>query len=165
MTKDPKSITDVDARIGARIRARRMLLGMNQTELGRSSGVTFQQIQKYENGTNRISVSRLHEIAGTLDVPVDFFFEGVPGRKAVREGTADPAPLLAGPDAIALLKAFRDIADAKVRHGLVALAKQLAKRKGGGRPARRSSNGPAVRPKSLGARTGGRFEPQGLALR
>jgi transcriptional regulator with XRE-family HTH domain len=165
MTNDPKSITGVDASVGARIRARRMLLGMSQTELGRSSGVTFQQIQKYENGTNRISVSRLHEIAGTLDVPIDFFFEGVPGRKAVRDGTVDPAPLLAGPEAIALLKAFRDIADAKVRHGLVALAKQLAKRKRDGRPALRGSNGPAVRPKGLGARRGGSFEPQALALR
>jgi transcriptional regulator with XRE-family HTH domain len=165
MANDPKSITDVDARIGARIRARRMLLGINQTELGRSSGVTFQQIQKYEKGTNRITASRLHEIADTLDVPIGFFFEGVPGRKAVRDGSADLASLLAAPEAIALLKSFRDIADAKVRQGLVALAKQLAKRKGGGRPARRSSNGPAVRPRGLGARRGGSFEPQGLALR
>jgi hypothetical protein len=98
-------------------------------------------------------------------VPIGFFFEGVPGRKAVRDGSADLASLLAGPEAIALLKSFRDIADAKVRHGLVALAKQLAKRKGGGRRARRNSNGPAVRPKSLGARRGGSYEPQGLALR
>jgi transcriptional regulator with XRE-family HTH domain len=165
MTKDPKSITDVDARIGARIRARRIVLGMSQTELGRSSGVTFQQIQKYEKGTNRISVSRLHQIADTLDVPIGFFFEGVPGRNAVRKGSADLAPLLAGPEAIALLKAFRDIADAKVRHGLVALAKQLARRKGGGRPARRNSNGRAVRPNGLGARRGSGFERQALALR
>src|SRR3954468_20842163 len=110
MANDPKSITDVDARIGARIRARRMLLGINQTELGRSSGVTFQQIQKYEKGTNRITASRLHEIADTLDVPIGFFFEGVPGRKAVRQGSADLASLLAAPEAIALLKSFRDIA-------------------------------------------------------
>jgi transcriptional regulator with XRE-family HTH domain len=144
MTADPKSLTAIDARIGQRIKTRRMLLGMSQSELGRSSGVTFQQIQKYERGTNRLSVSRLHDIAEALGVPVAFFYEGAPGGGSA----GDVVHLLGSPDAIGLLKAFRDIGDASIRRGLVALTKQLARRAGARRdiekpePSRRSAPRP-----------------------
>ncbi|MDG6094057.1 helix-turn-helix domain-containing protein [Acetobacter sp. AN02] len=65
----------LDAHIGARIRLRRMLLGMTQVELGEALGLTFQQVQKYERGTNRVSASRLAEIARALDVPIGFFYD------------------------------------------------------------------------------------------
>jgi transcriptional regulator with XRE-family HTH domain len=65
----------VDAHVGARVRLRRTLLGLSQTELGRAIGLTFQQVQKYERGSNRISASMLHRIAGVLDVPISFLFD------------------------------------------------------------------------------------------
>jgi transcriptional regulator with XRE-family HTH domain len=67
----------VDVYVGARLRTRRMILGMSQSELGVHLGVTFQQIQKYENGSNRISVHRLRVIARALDVSPSYFFEGI----------------------------------------------------------------------------------------
>ncbi len=65
----------VDVHVGARLRVRRTLLGMNQTKLGEAIGVSFQQMQKYERGTNRISASRLYDLARLLDVPVEYFFD------------------------------------------------------------------------------------------
>ncbi len=68
----------IDVHVGARLRQRRTLLGMNQTDLGDALGLTFQQVQKYERGTNRISASRLFYLRGVLDVPVEFFFDDMP---------------------------------------------------------------------------------------
>ena len=68
----------VDVHVGARLRQRRTLLGMNQTKLGEAIGVAFQQVQKYENGANRISASRLFALSRILDVPVQFFFDDMP---------------------------------------------------------------------------------------
>ena len=74
----------VDVHVGARVRARRTLLGMTQTDLGDAAGLTFQQIQKYERGTNRISASRLFKLCQVLDVPVNFFFEGISPKVTAR---------------------------------------------------------------------------------
>jgi transcriptional regulator with XRE-family HTH domain len=79
----PKNgIHPTDSHVGKRVRMRRMMLGMSQEMLGDALGVTFQQVQKYENGTNRISASRLQHISQILQVPAAFFFEGVPRRAA-----------------------------------------------------------------------------------
>jgi len=68
---------DIDRHVGARLRVRRIMLGMNQSQLGKAVGITFQQVQKYENGKNRISASKLYRFASVLGDPVSFFFEGV----------------------------------------------------------------------------------------
>ena len=126
MRSAPKSTTPVDTRIGARIRMRRMLVGISQTELGEKSGVTFQQIQKYEKGTNRVSVSRLHQIAQTLGVPVEFFYEGLSeGGGTTIDNVPDVSSLLATADALDMLKAFAVLENRAVRRRLVALTKQL----------------------------------------
>ena len=76
-----KAPNPIDKHVGSRVRMRRMLLGMSQEKLGEALGLTFQQVQKYEKGTNRIGASRLQQISSILGVPVDFFFEGAPGRR------------------------------------------------------------------------------------
>src|ERR671912_2088128 len=73
-----KDAQPVDRHVGSRVRMRRMMVGVSQEKLGDSCGITFQQIQKYEKGTNRIGASRLHQIARILEVPVEFFYEGAP---------------------------------------------------------------------------------------
>lgn len=126
MSSAPKSTTPVDTQIGARIRLRRMLVGISQTELGEKSGVTFQQIQKYEKGTNRVSVSRLHQIAQTLGVPVEFFYEGLSnGGTAKIDNVPDVAGLLGTADALDMLKAFTALDNRAVRRRLVGLTQQL----------------------------------------
>src|SRR3546814_3329079 len=76
----------VDVHVGGRVRLRRTLLGMSQEKLGSALGLTFQQIQKYERGTNRIGSSRLHQLSRVLDVPVSFFFDDMPGAGRPRFG-------------------------------------------------------------------------------
>jgi transcriptional regulator with XRE-family HTH domain len=106
---------------------------MSQEKLGNSLGLTFQQVQKYEKGTNRIGASRLQQIAQILEVPVSFFFEGAPSVSAGRaEGMAEaPSPayvseFLATADGLALTKAFMRISDAKLRRRIVELVEQIA---------------------------------------
>jgi transcriptional regulator with XRE-family HTH domain len=77
-----KSPNQIDKHIGSRVRARRIMLGMSQEKLADALGLTFQQVQKYEKGVNRIGASRLLHIAGILDVSIEFFFEGLPGLRA-----------------------------------------------------------------------------------
>jgi transcriptional regulator with XRE-family HTH domain len=88
--KDPNPI---DKHVGSRVRMRRIMLAMSQEKLGDAIGLTFQQVQKYEKGTNRIGASRLQQIAGALQVPAAFFFEGAPGTNANKANT--------GPDLVA----------------------------------------------------------------
>jgi len=126
----------VDAYVGARLRMRRVMLGMSQSRLGELLGVTFQQIQKYEKGTNRIGASRLQQISHTLQVPVAFFFEGAPNVQTAgrHEGLAEaPSPayvsdFLATADGLALTKAFMRIEDSKLRRRIVDLVEQIASR-------------------------------------
>jgi transcriptional regulator with XRE-family HTH domain len=128
-----KAPNPIDKHVGSRVRMRRMMLGMSQEKLGNSLGLTFQQVQKYEKGTNRIGASRLQQISHILEVPVSFFFEGapvVPGGRA--EGLAEaPSPayvseFLATADGLALTKAFMRISDAKLRRRIVELVEQIA---------------------------------------
>ncbi|MCW2310092.1 helix-turn-helix domain-containing protein [Rhodobium gokarnense] len=128
-----KSPNPIDIHVGSRVRLRRMMLGMSQEKLGEHLGITFQQIQKYEKGTNRIGASRLQHIATVLKVPVAFFFEDAPGTpeeaaKGFEEGK--PATyvvdFLSSSEGLALNKAFVQIKDAKVRKRIVDLVKSLA---------------------------------------
>ena len=111
---------------------RRMMLGMSQEKLGDSLNLTFQQVQKYEKGTNRIGASRLQQIAHFLQVPVSFFFEGAPELPGSPDGMREaPSPtyvsdFLATSDGLALTKAFMRIKDAKLRRRIVDLVTQIA---------------------------------------
>jgi transcriptional regulator with XRE-family HTH domain len=128
-----KAPNPIDKHVGSRVRMRRMMLGMSQEKLGDSLGLTFQQVQKYEKGTNRIGASRLQQIAGILQVPVSFFFDGAPQLAEHRQpGMTDaPSPayvseFLATADGLALTKAFMRISDAKMRRRIVDLVAQIA---------------------------------------
>jgi len=127
-----KAPNPTDKHVGARVRMRRMMLGMSQEKLGDALGLTFQQVQKYEKGANRIGASRLQQIAHILQVPVSFFFEGapaVPGQQL--HGAAEaPSPsyvsdFLATSDGLALTKAFMRIKNAKLRRRIVDLVEQI----------------------------------------
>ena len=128
-----KAPNPIDKHVGSRVRMRRMMLGMSQEKLGNALGLTFQQVQKYEKGTNRIGASRLQQIAQILQVPVAFFFEGAPvaaGTRAEGMGEA-PSPayvsdFLATSDGLALTKAFTRISDSKLRRRIVDLVEQIA---------------------------------------
>src|SRR5207342_3606217 len=122
-----KAPNPIDRHVGSRVRMRRMMLSISQTKLGDELGLTFQQVQKYEKGTNRISASRLQQTADALQVPVTFFFEGGPSVPGVPQakGTA-PSPayvtdFLATKDGLALTKAFTQIKDKKLRRCIVDL--------------------------------------------
>jgi transcriptional regulator with XRE-family HTH domain len=120
-----------DKHVGARVRMRRMMLSMSQEKLGDALGLTFQQVQKYEKGTNRIGASRLQHIATILQVPVAFFFEGAP-RPSHGSGMADaPSPayvsdFLATTDGLSLTKAFMRIKNGKLRRRIVDLVENIA---------------------------------------
>ena len=127
-----KAPNPIDKHVGSRVRMRRMMVGMSQEKLGESLGITFQQIQKYEKGTNRIGASRLQQISVVLGVPVAFFFEGVPTVGPKTEGfseTASPtyvSDFLATSDGLALTRNFMRISDAKVRRRIVDLVASIA---------------------------------------
>lgn len=116
---------------------RRMLVGMSQEKLGDELGLTFQQVQKYEKGSNRIGASRLYQIAQTLNVPVDYFFDGLPANEQEQvPGFSDgPAQgfnldLLSTSEGVALISAFFAIEDADVRKRILDLLKALAQNQG-----------------------------------
>src|SRR3982751_3541295 len=128
-----KTPNPIDRHVGSRVRMRRMMLSMSQEKLGDSLDLTFQQIQKYEKGTNRIGASRLQQIAHILQVPVSFFFDGPPNAPGqTHDGLSDaPSPayvsdFLATSDGLALTKAFMGIKDAKLRRRIVDLVEQIA---------------------------------------
>ena len=120
----------VDIAVGSRLRGRRILLGMSQEKLGDELGITFQQVQKYEKGTNRISASRLSDISKILDVPPGYFFEEFTGNKKSSQSQADAS---AGPDplnkreTLELVRAYYRIADPAVRQAIGSLIRSLAK--------------------------------------
>jgi transcriptional regulator with XRE-family HTH domain len=120
----------VDAYVGARLRMRRVMLGMSQGKLGQLLGVTFQQIQKYEKGANRISASRLRQASHVLEVPVEFFYEGAPTPAAsgATESGTQPFDIafLATTEGFQLNRAFLRIRDPKVRRRIVELVVSLA---------------------------------------
>jgi transcriptional regulator with XRE-family HTH domain len=115
----------VDRHVGSRVRMRRMMLGISQ--LGDALGLTFQMVQKYEKGTNRISASRLQHLSQILQVPVPFFFEGAPGGSDGRaESPSYVSEFLATSDGLALVKAFMRIENAKLRRLIVHLVGDCA---------------------------------------
>lgn len=138
----PGTPNPVDVHVGSRVRLRRTLMGLSQEKLGEAVGLTFQQIQKYERGANRIGASRLYEFSRILDVPVSFFFDDMPdGRdgnltaaEAVAQGTwgmADQPQAALEPDPMSsretleLVRAYYRIGDPSVRRRLFDLAKSL----------------------------------------
>jgi transcriptional regulator with XRE-family HTH domain len=122
----------IDAHVGGRVRTRRMVLGMSQEKLGDALGITFQQVQKYEKGMNRVSASRLHHISHILQVSVPFFFEGAPQVPGHHEDIgAAPSPayvteFLASSDGLALIKAFTQIKQPRLRRSIVDVVENIA---------------------------------------
>src|SRR3954454_13052184 len=127
-----KSPNPIDKHVGSRVRMRRMMLSMSQEKLGDALGLTFQQVQKYEKGTNRIGASRLQQISNILSVPISFFFEGAPTASGHSGGMAEaPSPayvadFLSTTDGLALTKSFMRIKNAKLRRRIVDLVEQIA---------------------------------------
>jgi transcriptional regulator with XRE-family HTH domain len=116
----------VDAIVGRRIRTRRLVLGITQTQLARQVGVSFQQVQKYENGANRVGAGRLVQIAQVLGVPVHTLLAGLSEAPRKPARADDPLKLLANGHAVRLAQAFSQIADRHVRVALVSLAEGIA---------------------------------------
>lgn len=131
-TTTKKRPNPIDIHVGSRIRLRRNILGISQEKLGESLGITFQQVQKYEKGTNRVGASRLQAIASILSAPISFFFEGAPGENGeanpglAEEGSAYVTDFLNSSEGIQLNRAFVRIHDAKVRRKVLDLVKVLA---------------------------------------
>ena len=127
-----KAPNPVDKHVGGRVRMRRMMLDMSQEKLGDALGLTFQQVQKYENGANRVSASRLQHISDILRVPVPFFFEGAPHLPGqIKSKGAAPSPayvteFLASSDGPALTKAFTRIQEPELRRRIVRLVEEIA---------------------------------------
>ena len=119
----------VDVHVGMRLRQRRTLLGMSQEKLAKAFGVSFQQVQKYERGANRISASRLHLLTKILDVPVSYFFEGLPTSVQERPLPSEPeAPdRMTSRETLELVRAYYRILDPGVRKRLVDLARALGR--------------------------------------
>jgi transcriptional regulator with XRE-family HTH domain len=118
----PKAPNPVDRHVGSRVRMRRIMLGMSQEKLGEGLGLTFQQIQKYEKGTNRIGASRIQQISEILQVPVSFLFEGSPGSSTGFDAAPSPAyvaDFLATSEGLALIRAFTRVPNIKLRRAIV----------------------------------------------
>ena len=129
-----KAPNPVDKYVGSRVRMRRIMLGMSQEKLGEALGLTFQQVQKYEKGTNRVGASRLQQISEILQVPVSFLFDGGPSGIRTADGFSEgssPAyvsDFLATAEGLALTRAFTRITDAKLRRSIVELVEQISAR-------------------------------------
>ncbi len=128
----------VDVHVGARLRVRRTLMGMSQTMLGEAIGLTFQQMQKYERGTNRISSSRLYALSQVLDVPIEYFFDDMPtavaassptlgGGKAKKLPSYELDPM-ARRETLELVRAYYKITDPEIRKQLFEMTKTLGAR-------------------------------------
>ena len=127
-----KKPNPIDIHVGSRIRMRRNMLSLSQEKLGEHLGITFQQIQKYEKGTNRVGASRLQAIASIMNVPVAFFFENAPGSDAgnvpgsMQESTATyVADFCSSAEGLQLNRAFVRISDPKIRRRIIDLVKSL----------------------------------------
>jgi transcriptional regulator with XRE-family HTH domain len=127
----------VDVHVGARVRLRRTLLGMSQEKLGDAIGLTFQQVQKYERGANRIGSSRLFDLSRVLDVPIEFFFDEMPGdvaanspaqtRGMAEEPVSYELDPMAKRETLELVRAYYKITDPRVRRRVFELVKALSK--------------------------------------
>ncbi|HWA30400.1 MAG TPA: helix-turn-helix transcriptional regulator [Rhizomicrobium sp.] len=128
-----KQASPIDVQVGNRVRLRRMLIGMSQEKLGELLGLTFQQVQKYEKGVNRIGAGRLFQVAHILGVPIDYFYEGISDMSEGAPGFAEPggAPppvmeFLSSGEGLQLSLAFMKIRDPKVRKRVLDLVKSLS---------------------------------------
>jgi transcriptional regulator with XRE-family HTH domain len=124
-----KENVSVDKHVGQRLRDRRNEMEISQTAVGDALGVTFQQIQKYETGFNRVSSSRLHQLAAILGVDVSYFFDGAPGRRVLKSTGSDTdhiAEFTASADGKRLMKAFMRIEDRELRRHVAQLVAMLA---------------------------------------
>ena len=129
-----KDLNATDMHVGARVRMRRLMLGMTQEKLGDALGLTFQQVQKYEKGANRIGAGRLQQLSAILQAPVAFFFDGMRPATAVVTtsspsdalSTSELDQFLTSSDGLALIKAFTRIKDAEIRRRIVDLAVEIA---------------------------------------
>jgi transcriptional regulator with XRE-family HTH domain len=124
-----KQANPVDAQVGNRVRLRRMLIGMSQERLGELLGLTFQQVQKYEKGVNRVGAGRLYQIAQILGVQVSYFYEGVAEGSSHQKGGDATPPLmefLSSGEGLQLTLAFMRIKDSKVRKRVIDLVKSLS---------------------------------------
>lgn len=123
-----------DEHIGMRLRQRRALMGMTQEKLADAVGITFQQVQKYENGANRISASRLYEFSNILDIPVDYFYEGTQAGKKHMAGLAEPVQtpfegqddVMERKETLELIRVYYSIHSPKLRKDLFNLVKSMA---------------------------------------
>ena len=130
-----KNPNPIDIHVGNRVRMRRMLVGMSQEKLGEALGLTFQQVQKYEKGANRVSASRLYQMSTTLGVPIQFFFDDMPvstqnndGEGMAENGSAGMLmDFLNSSEGFQLGRAFSSIVDPVVRRRILDLVKSLAK--------------------------------------
>ena len=119
----------IDKHVGSRIRMRRLMLNVSQEKLGDALGITFQQVQKYEKGMNRISASRLQQASHILHVSAPFFFDGAPGGHKMGKEAPSPAyvnEFVSSEDGLRLIKAFARIARPAVRHRIVNLVQEIA---------------------------------------
>jgi transcriptional regulator with XRE-family HTH domain len=130
----PKDPNEIDQLVGSRVQQRRMLIDLSQEHLAKALGITVPQLQKYEKGVNRISASRLHKLAGVLDVPIGYFFEAHTGAGPSKTGPGEaeepvePDPsVFADRETIALAMAFSRITRPEARHALLALARAAAR--------------------------------------
>ncbi len=131
-----KNPNPIDVHVGSRVRMRRMLAGLSQEKLGERLELTFQQVQKYEKGSNRVSASRLYQMAQILGVPVQFFFEELPEQAKGSFGSAQGfsessqetmiMDFLNSSDGLQLNKAFSEISDPTIRRKVVDLVKAIA---------------------------------------
>ncbi len=131
--ENKKKPNPTDVHVGSRVRLRRNMLGMSQEKLGESLGITFQQIQKYEKGANRVGASRLQAIAQVLGVPVAFFFENAPGLEPETLSGFAEEPInsaafdfCTSAEGLQLNRAFVRISDPKVRRQIIELVKSLS---------------------------------------
>lgn len=134
--ENKKKPNPTDVHVGSRIRLRRNMLGMSQEKLGENLGITFQQIQKYEKGANRIGASRLYEVSRVLDVPVQYFFDDMPAdgdRPVARphgfsEGDSEPFVMdfVSSSEGLALNRAYTRIKEGKLRRGILDLVRVIA---------------------------------------
>ncbi len=129
----------VDTHVGAKVKSRRLMLGLSQEELAKSIGLTFQQVQKYERGTNRISVSRLMDIARALKAPLDYFTDGIAslgegmrsktamrGVSDVKQAGFDDVDTMTKKDVLELVRAYQRISTPALKKQLVEMAKAMA---------------------------------------
>jgi transcriptional regulator with XRE-family HTH domain len=126
---EKKHPNPIDAHVGSRARTRRLALGISQETLGTALGITFQQVQKYEKGTNRIGASRLQHVSGILQVPIAYFFEGTPGQMKAKGNAPSStyvSDFIATTDGLTLAKAFTQIKNVNVRHQIVKLVNEIA---------------------------------------